>query len=115
MSSVQNNQLVWLVTGCSSGLGVDIVKEALKRGDKVIATARNAGRIRPLEQEVGDNVKILDLDTTKPPEQIREVIHNALGIWGHIDVVVNNAGVGDVGPVECMRCEIHARSNHPIF
>lgn len=113
MSSLHSNHLVWLVTGCSSGLGVDIVKEALKRGDKVIATARNAERIRPLEQEVGDNVKILDLDITKPPEQIREVIHDALGIWGHIDVVVNNAAVGDIGPVECTRCGIRASPNDP--
>ena len=114
MSSLPGNQLVWLITGCSSGLGVDIVKEALKRGDKVIATARNAERIRPLEEEGGDKLKILELDVSKPPEQIREVIHDALGIWGQIDVVVNNAGLGDVGPVESTRCEIRAVQTDPV-
>ena len=46
-------QLTWLITGCSSGFGEALVLEAVKRGDRVIATARNIDKIAHLK---GENV-----------------------------------------------------------
>lgn len=81
---------VWLVTGCSSGFGEHFVHSILARGDKVIATGRNADvRLAHLKQT---SAAILDLDVSKPQREVEEVVETALGIYGKIDVVVNNAG-----------------------
>ena len=64
----QQKQLVWLITGTSSGLGAQFVHTILARGDKVIATARSVDKIRHLES-AGASVLQLDLDDSE--EEIR--------------------------------------------
>ena len=82
--------LVWLVTGCSSGFGEAFVHSILARGDKVIATARNAEtRLTPLKEK---GASILNLDVTASQEEIDSIIKEAIGIYGHIDILINNAG-----------------------
>lgn len=83
------SQLVWLVTGCSSGFGEQFVHSILARGDKVIATARNIEKVKHLEQ-VG--AVIAQLDVTDSEENIRDVVSKAIQVYGRIDVLVNNAG-----------------------
>ncbi|RFU72570.1 putative oxidoreductase [Trichoderma arundinaceum] len=80
--------LVWLVTGCSSGFGRDFVHEILSRGDKVIATAR---RLESIEDLKKTNAAVLQLDVTWDQKRINETLNNAISIYGHIDVLVNNA------------------------
>ncbi|KAH8700296.1 putative hydroxybutyrate dehydrogenase [Talaromyces proteolyticus] len=91
--------LVWLVTGCSSGFGVkQFVLQALARGDKVIATGRNAPtKLAHLE---GNGASILNLDLTMPESEIADRIKEAHQIHGRIDILVNNAGYLEVGTVE---------------
>lgn len=90
MSKENKNPLVWLITGCTSGFGELFVKEALSRGDKVIATGRRAlTRLKPLE-ELG--AAILDLDVSLPEKEVKAIVDTAAKIYGRIDVVVNNAG-----------------------
>lgn len=81
-----------LITGCSSGFGLETAKFFLDKGWKVIATMR-----RPKEGlfPQSDNLRILPLDVTKA-ESISKVIAEA----GPIDVLVNNAGIGLLAPVE---------------
>ncbi|PVH71971.1 NAD(P)-binding protein [Cadophora sp. DSE1049] len=76
---------VWIVTGCSSGFGEAFVHEILARGDKVIATGRNA-EIK-LAHLKGTSATILDLDVTASQADIGAKIEEAIGIYGKIDVL----------------------------
>lgn len=80
--------LVWLVTGCSSGFGLDFVNEILSRGDKVIATAR---RLESLEDLKKTGAAVLQLDVTWDQERINETFKSAIQIYGQLDVLINNA------------------------
>ncbi|RSL61040.1 hypothetical protein CEP54_006464 [Fusarium duplospermum] len=91
-------QLIWLVTATTSGLGAAIVQHLTARGDRVIATGRNADeRLAHLKS---DNVAILELDVTAPRQQIDAQIEKAWQVWGHIDVLLNNAGVSAPKSIE---------------
>jgi NAD(P)-dependent dehydrogenase (short-subunit alcohol dehydrogenase family) len=90
---------VWLVTGTSSGFGRSIVEEAIARGDRVVATARDPQAIADLVALAPDRVLAEALDVTKP-ERIPAVIAAAIARFGRIDVLVNNAGFSIVGALE---------------
>lgn len=88
---------VWLITGCSRGIGRVLVEEVLEKGGKVIATARDILSIQDLvepERCVAMRLDVNDIDS------IPAAIQSAMGIWGRIDVVVNNAGYGLLGAIE---------------
>jgi NADP-dependent 3-hydroxy acid dehydrogenase YdfG len=93
-------ELVWLVTGCSSGFGSEIVHQILSRGDKIIATARNSTRIEPLASQ---GAAVLELDVTDTQASIDQTIAKAISIYGRIDVLVNNAGFVAAGSWEDLR------------
>ena len=59
---------VWFITGCSSGFGLLLAHELLRRGDRVIATARDASRLDDLLTLYPDTARTLKLDVTKPAE-----------------------------------------------
>lgn len=80
---------VWLITGCSSGLGLVLARTVLERGDNVIATARDSSRIALQPRE---NLRLLQLDVTATQESLDQKITLATTFFGHIDVLVNNAG-----------------------
>jgi NAD(P)-dependent dehydrogenase (short-subunit alcohol dehydrogenase family) len=90
---------VWFITGCSSGFGRLLAEEALKAGDRVIATARNIGTIADLEKKYPETARAISLDVTHR-EQITTAVEQALEQFGHIDVLVNNAGYGMVAALE---------------
>ena len=90
-------QRVWLVTGCSSGLGELLVRQILSRGDKVVATARKIDNILHLEQQ---GAHILRLDVTDDEQHIRAITREAVTHYGRIDVLVNNAGYIQTGAWE---------------
>lgn len=91
------SQLVWLVTGCSSGFGIQFVHSILARGDKVIATARNLEKIKDLENS---GAKVLRLDVTDSQSSLNATMNQAIELYGHIDVLVNNAGYVQFGAWE---------------
>ncbi|RDW62120.1 hypothetical protein BP6252_11553 [Coleophoma cylindrospora] len=88
-------QLVWLVTGCSSGLGEELVYAILARGDRVIATGRNA--VIRLSHLKDSGATILDIDVTAPQAALNIKIEEALAVYGGIDVLVPNAGYSEIG------------------
>lgn len=90
---------VWLVTGCSTGLGRSIVQEVLSRGERVVATARDPRTLDELVASAPNRAIAVALDVTKP-SQIKMVIDRAMSDFGRIDVVVNNAGFGFKGAIE---------------
>ncbi|KAJ2931094.1 hypothetical protein H1R20_g5975, partial [Candolleomyces eurysporus] len=96
---MSSSPLVWLITGTSSGIGRDLALAALSRGDKVIATAR--GRtVSKLEDLKNAGAATLELDVTSPLEKLHQVAKEAVGIYGRVDVLVNNAGNMLVGALE---------------
>jgi NADP-dependent 3-hydroxy acid dehydrogenase YdfG len=91
------SQLVWLITGCSSGFGEQFVHSILARGDKVIATARRPEKLRALADA---GAATLQLDITDSQQSIRDTIAKAISVYGKIDVLVNNAAYIAIGTWE---------------
>lgn len=90
---------VWFITGASRGFGSVWADAALKRGDKVAATARNLESIAHLKEKYGENVLTLELDVTKP-SQVKAAVEKAHSHFGRLDIVFNNAGYSLVGTIE---------------
>ena len=90
---------VWFITGTSRGFGRVWTEAALKRGDKVAATARNLHSIADFKEKYGDNVLNLELDVTRP-EQIKAAVDKAYDQFGRLDIVLNNAGYSLVSTIE---------------
>ncbi|HXB62251.1 MAG TPA: oxidoreductase [Acidobacteriaceae bacterium] len=99
MAETKKNSRVWFITGCSSGFGRLLAEEVLKAGDKVVATARNIATIADLEKQYPKTARAISLDVTHR-EQITTAVEQALEQFGHIDVLVNNAGYGMVAAIE---------------
>lgn len=92
---------VFLITGCSSGFGRELVQIILDRGDYVAATARKAEALSGFKGTTEQNFLALALDICNA-SQIHEAFATAVAYFGRIDVVVNNAGYGLVGPFETL-------------
>src|SRR4030081_2829085 len=90
---------VWLITGASRGLGRAFTEEALKAGDRVLATARNSEDLVYLAGKFGESVHTVPLDVTNE-KQARYAVEVAIQTFGGLDVLVNNAGYGNVSSVE---------------
>jgi NAD(P)-dependent dehydrogenase (short-subunit alcohol dehydrogenase family) len=90
---------VWFITGTSKGFGRVWAEAALDRGDRVVATARNADSLTPLVEAFGDLVLPLALDVTDKAA-IDAAVKQAHEHFGRLDVVVNNAGYGLFGAIE---------------
>ncbi len=90
---------VWFITGASRGFGRVWADAALKRGDKVAATARSLASIADLKEKYGTQVLTLELDVTKP-DQVKTAVAQAHAHFGRLDVVLNNAGYSLVGTIE---------------
>lgn len=115
-------QLVWVSIGASSGLGLALVERALVRGDYVVAVVRTKSKLDAILPSLFDEVRadaalyqskmratpkdesfcdppekrlhVLEMDVTESEKVIREKIKGVVdGLWGRIDVLVNNAGM----------------------
>jgi len=82
---------VWLVTGASSGIGLEIAKSVLAAGHKVVATGRNTDKIFRSIANSSDNLSVIKMDVTDPKE-IQAAVGRAIDKFATIDVLVNNAG-----------------------
>src|SRR5215510_5995092 len=90
---------VWLVTGSASGLGRNIAQAVLASGDSLVATARDPRQLADLVQKYGDHVRAVPLDVADEGAA-HAAVRVAVDAFGQLDVVVNNAGYGDVAPFE---------------
>ncbi|MEM9894845.1 MAG: oxidoreductase [Bacteroidota bacterium] len=90
---------IWLVTGCSTGFGRELVKEIASNGEHVIGTVRRENQITELESLNPSFVKGVKLDVQQQEtiDTARELIDRE---FGKVDVLVNNAGYGTLGPIE---------------
>jgi len=88
-----------LITGASRGFGKIWAEAFLKRGDNVVATARNTASLNDLVAQYGDAILPLQLDVTNRA-QCFDVVSMAKQAFGSVDVLINNAGYGLFGTVE---------------
>ncbi|WP_134090293.1 SDR family NAD(P)-dependent oxidoreductase [Olivibacter sp. XZL3] len=103
---------VSLVTGASKGLGLTLVKKLLTAGYKVAATSRD---LNTLTSEAGDrSEQFLPLETTLTDDgSVAHAISTIVNTFGTIDVVVNNAGYGQLGTLEELSDD-EARKNFEV-
>src|SRR5437867_4565631 len=90
---------VWLITGSSRGFGRALAEAVLAEGHQLVATARNPAQLANLVEQFGVQVRTLALDVTDE-QAARDAIKAAVDMFGRLDVLVNNAGYGDVGSIE---------------
>lgn len=89
----------WLITGSSRGLGRAFTEAVLEAGGSVAATARNVNDLADLRQKFGAQVLPLALDVTNET-QAQRAVETTIKTFGKLDVLVNNAGYGNVAPIE---------------
>lgn len=94
---------VAIVTGCSTGLGVQMAKALANQGCNIVAIARREELVQEVAKELADEFGVETLaikcDITKL-EDINNVVDKTLEKFGKIDILINNAGTGAVGPAE---------------
>ncbi|WP_174533072.1 SDR family NAD(P)-dependent oxidoreductase [Micromonospora chalcea] len=100
MSFPTTRPATWFVTGTSRGIGLELVRQLLERGDNVAATTRSAERLDaalgPVDRE---RLLPLELDLTDEAA-VASAVRATTDRFGAADVVVNNAGYGFLGAVE---------------
>ncbi len=95
----KSNSRVWLITGCSSGFGRALTDRVLARGQRVIATARDATALEDLATRYPEECGTLALDVTEAAA-VKATVAQAAEAFGRLDGVVNNAGYGLIGALE---------------
>lgn len=89
----------WFISGSSRGLGRALTEAALAAGNRVVASARDTVPLEPLRERFGERLRLTKLDVTDDAAA-QAAIGLAVEAYGDIDVVVNNAGYGELGSVE---------------
>jgi NAD(P)-dependent dehydrogenase (short-subunit alcohol dehydrogenase family) len=90
---------VWLITGSTRGLGRALAEAVLAAGHKLVATGRNPEALHDLVALYGDQVRAITLDVASE-QAAASAMAEAIKRFGRLDVVANNAGYGNVCPIE---------------
>jgi 3-oxoacyl-[acyl-carrier protein] reductase len=90
---------VAIITGAGRGIGRAIAIELAAKGYRLVLVSRNADQLRETAELSDDKALIVPADVTDP-QQVRDVVEQALATFGRIDVLVNNAGNAPAKSVE---------------
>src|SRR5438270_13383107 len=104
-SNIGNKVVV--ITGASSGIGESTAKLLAERGAKVVLGARRLDRINAVVQEIaatGGKAIGLATDVTKRAE-VEALIQGAVDSFGRVDVLINNAGIMPIAPIEALKVD----------
>ncbi|RZJ66222.1 MAG: SDR family oxidoreductase [Flavobacterium sp.] len=109
-----NQSKVWFVTGASKGLGLSLVTRLLNHGYRVAATSRDAAT---LQKAVGRTENFLPLAVDLSNEaSVQKAVSDTIGMYGQLDVIMNNAGYGIGGSLEELtNSEIQDAFNVNVF
>jgi short-subunit dehydrogenase len=97
---------VVLVTGASAGIGHVAAAKFAAKGARVLVHGRDPQRTQQVADEVGGRALIADLASSTDRQRLAA---DALNAFGHVDVLVNNAGFGYLGPVSAMAVDVIRR------
>lgn len=100
---------VWFITGASKGLGLELARRLVQRGARVAVTSRSSAA---LTRELGDAVLALEVDLGDEAS-VGRAVQATVERFGRLDVVVNNAGYGQMGAVEEVS-DAEARRNFDV-
>ena len=92
-------QKTWFITGASTGLGEALATLLLDKGDRVVATFRKSEQVAEFSKRKPDHSLGVLVDVTDAA-QLTGAVQHAINTFGHLDVVVNNAGYGSLGSIE---------------
>ena len=102
---------VAFVTGCSTGLGVQMAKALAAKGANIVALARRQELIDQVAKEIADEFGVKTLavrcDITDT-DMVETAVDTVLKEFGRIDILVNNAGTGGITPAEDVPDEMFA-------
>jgi NAD(P)-dependent dehydrogenase (short-subunit alcohol dehydrogenase family) len=90
---------VWLITGSSRGLGKALAEAVLAAGHRLVATARQPAQLQALVKRYGNQIRTVALDVTDATAA-HAAVQAAVEAFGRLDVVVNNAGYGNLATIE---------------
>lgn len=91
---------VAIVTGAAGGIGEAIVRRLGEKGVKVVGTGRTASKLEALKEKLGDSMEFAYVATDITAEDApKEIVDKAISEFGRLDIVVNNAGSFNFGPV----------------
>ncbi len=94
-----DTQKTWFITGASTGLGEALASLLLDKGERVVGTFRQSPQVEEFtKRKPGHSLGVL-VDVTDAA-QIQGAVAHAIAAFGHLDVVVNNAGYGSLGSIE---------------
>ena len=98
MPDTAQSKTVW-ITGASSGLGFSMIKEQLKAGHRVIASARNEGKLADLKQEYSEQLHFIAFDVADA-DQVESVGDAMSQLTDTLDLVILNAGTCEYLDIE---------------
>ncbi len=96
-----------VITGASSGLGEAAAKHLSALGATVVLGARRADRIEKLAREIqdkGGKALAIDMDVTRR-DQVKKLVDSAVEQFGRVDVILNNAGIMPLSPMDRLNVE----------
>ena len=103
---------IWFVTGASKGLGLTLVQQLLAAGYAVAATSRNLAELTQAVSTATDHFLPLHMDLSNEAS-VQQAIEATISTFGGLDVVVNNAGYGQLGGIEELTDQ-EARQNFEV-
>jgi NAD(P)-dependent dehydrogenase (short-subunit alcohol dehydrogenase family) len=103
---------VWFITGASKGFGLELVKQLLQQGHQVAATSRNVADLAAVVATKSARFLPLAVDLATEAS-VAEAIAATVQQFGRLDVVVNNAGYGQLGSLEEVT-DAEARDNFEV-
>lgn len=95
------NPKTWFITGASKGIGLALARQLLARGDHVAVTSRTLQSLEAALGPASPHLLPLQVDLTDE-RSVQSAIEQTIATFGHLDVVVNNAGYGQQGTIEAL-------------
>ncbi len=112
MDTSKNKSQVWFITGASKGFGLEMVNQLLQQGHQVAATSRDVAALRRAANTGSADFLPLAVDLTTE-SSVGAAIAATIARFGRLDVVVNNAGYGQLGSLEELT-DGEARANFDV-